>query len=197
MSSRSIESRPAPALQTSCWFNTEKDLSLDDFRGRVVALIAFQMLCPGCVLRSIPLAQRLEQLFDPRELAVVGLHTVFEHHDVMTPAALEVFLAEYRIRFPVGVDLPDPAGADIPLTMQAYQMQGTPTLILVDAVGRRRAQYFGAHEELVLGADIGALLAERDGIALFAPDRAAHGDGKGCEIQSASRASHNSPGPCS
>jgi peroxiredoxin len=182
MFSRSIESSPAPALKTSCWFNAEVDLSLDDFRGRVVVLIAFQMLCPGCVTRSIPLAQRLEQLFDQRELVVVGLHTVFEHHHVMTPAALEVFLAEYRIRFPVGVDSPDPTGADIPLTMQAYQMRGTPTLVLIDAEGRRRAQYFGAHDELALGAEIGALLAERAGTKLIGPDQAMHDDVKGCEM---------------
>jgi hypothetical protein len=171
MFSRSTESKPAPALQTSRWFNAEEDLALDDLRGRVVALIAFQMLCPGCVTRSIPLAQRLEQLFEQRAFVVVGLHTVFEHHHVMTPAALEVFLAEYGIRFPVGVDMPDPTGADTPLTMQAYRMRGTPTLVLIDAEGRRRAQHFGAHDELLLGAEIGALLAERDGTTFSGPER--------------------------
>jgi peroxiredoxin len=162
MFSRNTESSPAPALKTSGWFNTKEDLTLDSFKGRVVVLVAFQMLCPGCVARSIPLAQRLEQVFDRGDVAVLGLHTVFEHHEVMSPAALEVFIAEYRIRFPVGVDSPDPSGAAIPLTMQAYRMQGTPTLVLIDTKGRRRAQYFGAHDELELGAVIGALLAERD-----------------------------------
>ena len=180
MFSRSSESSPAPALQTSCWFNSDEGLTLDDLKGRVVALVAFQMLCPGCVARSIPLALRLEQLFERRELAVVGLHTVFEHHRVMTPAALEVFLAEYRVRFPVGVDLPDPAGDDIPLTMQAYRMRGTPTLVLIDAEGRRRAQYFGTHDELLLGAEIGALLAERDGTGPCGPEREQRGDANGC-----------------
>lgn len=180
MSFRSTESSPAPALKTACWFNAEGDLTLDDFRGRVVVLIAFQMLCPGCVARSIPLALRLEQLFEPRKLAVVGLHTVFEHHHVMTPAALEVFLAEYGIRFPVGVDLRDPAGGDIPLTMQTYQMRGTPTIILIDAEGRLRAQYFGALDELLLGAEIGALLTERDEAMLFAATHRKRIDVNGC-----------------
>lgn len=180
MSSRSTASRPAPALKTSCWFNSEEDLTLDDLKGRVVVLLAFQMLCPGCVARSIPLALRLEQLFERRDLAVVGLHTVFEHHHVMMPDALEVFLTEYQIRFPVGVDLPDPAGGSIPLTMQAYQMRGTPTLVLIDAEGRRRAQFFGAHDELLLGAEIGALLAERGGARLFSAAHATDDDAKGC-----------------
>ncbi len=180
MFSRSTESKPASALQTSRWFNAAEDLTLDDFRGRVVALIAFQMLCPGCVTRSIPVAQRLAQLFEERAFAVLGLHTVFEHHNVMTPAALEVFLAEYRIRFPVGVDMPDPTGAGTPLTMQAYRMRGTPTLVLIDAEGRQRAQHFGAHDELLLGAEIGALLAEQDGTTLSGPEQESHDDSTGC-----------------
>ena len=124
-------------------------------------LVAFQMLCPGCVARTIPLAQRLEQTFDHSELAVVGLHTVFEHHEVMTPQALEVFLSEYRVSFPVGCDAPNPKGGAIPLSMHTYGMQGTPTLVMIDSQGHRRAQHFGVHDELALGAEIGILLAER------------------------------------
>ena len=161
MSSPSNATDRAPELHTTRWFNTAEPLALDDLRGRVVVLMAFQMLCPGCVARSIPLAQRIHQTFDGRGVAVIGLHTVFEHHDVMTPEALEVFLSEYRVGFPVGVDTPDPNGAAIPLTMHAYRMQGTPTLVLIDAEGRLRAQHFGAHDELALGAEIGLLMAER------------------------------------
>lgn len=150
----------APELRTTQWFNAAEPLALGDLRGRVVVLLAFQMLCPGCVGHSIPLARRMHELFDRHEVAVVGLHTVFEHHRAMTPEALEVFLSEYRVRFPVAVDAPDPGGAPIPQTMRAYGMQGTPTLVLVDAAGRRRAQHFGGLDDLALGAEIGMLLAE-------------------------------------
>lgn len=151
----------APEIQTSRWFNTSQPLTLHELRGRVIVLIAFQMLCPGCVSRTIPLALRLDQTFDHDELAVIGLHTVFEHHEVMTPQALEVFLSEYRVNFPVGCDTPDPNGGAIPMSMRAYGMQGTPTLILIDSHGNRRAQHFGVHDELVLGAEVGLLLSER------------------------------------
>ncbi len=151
----------APELQTSRWFNTTYPVTLSELHGRVVVLVAFQMLCPGCVAQTIPLAQRLDQTFDHDEFAAVGLHTVFEHHEVMTPEALEVFLSEYRVSFPVGCDTPDSNGGAIPLTMRAYGMQGTPTLVMIDSQGHRRTQHFGVHDELVLGAEIGLLLAER------------------------------------
>jgi len=84
---------------------------------------------------------------------------VFEHREVMTHEALQAFLHEYRIPFPVGVDRPAPRGP-IPQTMRAYAMQGTPTLTLIDRLGRVRMQHFGQVSDLVLGAQIGGLLGE-------------------------------------
>lgn len=49
----------APALHVSRWFNTSSPISLDDLRGRVVVIEAFQMLCPGCVSHGLPQAQRI------------------------------------------------------------------------------------------------------------------------------------------
>jgi hypothetical protein len=127
----------------------------------VVALHAFQMLCPGCVEHGIPQAKRMQALFAPRELAVIGLHTVFEHHAAMTPVSLKAFLHEYRVSFPVGVDArsQDPHDS-IPVTMSAYGLQGTPSLVLIDRHGFVRLHAFGAMDDLALGAAIGTLLAE-------------------------------------
>ena len=149
----------APELAVSQWFNTDAPLTLAQLRGRVVVLHAFQMLCPGCVQGGIPQAQRIANLFSPDKVAVIGLHTVFEHHDAMTPVALKAFLHEYRITFPVGVDVPGEC-TPIPQTMAAYGMQGTPTLILIDRAGRIRKHGFGAEDDLRVGADIALLTAE-------------------------------------
>ncbi|BEV45770.1 redoxin family protein [Afipia carboxidovorans] len=149
----------APELAISQWFNTDAPLTLAQLRGRVVVLHAFQMLCPGCVQGGIPQAQRIANLFSPDKVAVIGLHTVFEHHDAMTPVALKAFLHEYRITFPVGVDVPGEC-TPIPQTMAAYGMQGTPTLILIDRAGRIRKHGFGAEDDLRVGADIALLTAE-------------------------------------
>ncbi len=155
-----MEPKPAPPWQTTAWLNTDAPLELEHLRGRVVVVHAFQMLCPGCVSHGIPQAQRVAELFARAPLTVVGLHTVFEHHEAMGVEALRAFVHEYRIRFPVGVDAPGPDGDAMPRTMRAYGMQGTPTLVLIDAEGRRRRQVFGTHDDLLLGAEIGTLLAE-------------------------------------
>lgn len=151
--------RPAPEWEVEQWFNTVELLSLAALRGKVVVLEAFQMLCPGCASHGLPQALRVLQTFPPSQVAVIGLHTVFEHHAAMTPVALQAFLHEYRIPFPVGVDR---AGDDngMPLTMAAYGMRGTPTLILIDAAGNLRHHHFGQVSDMLLGAQIVELVLE-------------------------------------
>jgi len=122
-----------------------------------VVLHAFQMLCPACVAHAIPQAQRLHALACGTDLVVLGLHTVFEHHAAMTPVALEAFLHEYRIEFPVGVDLPQ-SGGPIPRTMAAYGMRGTPSTAVIDRDGRLVRHSFGVEDDLSLGLLLGALL---------------------------------------
>jgi thiol-disulfide isomerase/thioredoxin len=151
-------SDPAPDLDVIQWFNVAEPLTLAQLRGRVVVLHAFQMLCPGCVHAGLPQAQRIAKIFPLDQVAVIGIHTVFEHHAAMTPVSLEVFIYEYGLTFPIGVDRPrdnDP----IPTTMAAYGMQGTPTLVLIDRQGVVRKHSFGIEDDLRVGADIATLLA--------------------------------------
>lgn len=152
----------APPWQVSRWFNATEAIGLAELRGRVVVLHAFQMLCPACVSHGIPQALRIHRLFAPEQVAVIGLHSVFEHHAVMGPAALQVFLHEYRIPFPVGVDQ---AGTQspLPLTMQAYGLRGTPSVVVIDQQGFVRLSHLGPIDDLQLGALIGQLLARAGG----------------------------------
>ncbi|GAA3755341.1 redoxin domain-containing protein [Microbacterium kribbense] len=145
---------PAPMLDVTQWFGSET--SLAQLRGQVVMIEAFQMLCPGCISYGLPQAQRVHKLFP--DVAVLGLHTVFEHHEVTGPAALKVFLDEFGIFFPVGVDRHD--GQRMPVTMRAYELQGTPSTLLVDRAGNLRFTHLGAVPELELGAMLGELRAE-------------------------------------
>jgi peroxiredoxin len=152
---------PAPALEASQWFNSDIPLNLDALRGKVVVLHAFQMLCPGCVSHGIPQTQRIHETFDPTEVTVLGLHTVFEHHLAMQPVSLQAFLHEYRVEFPVGVDAPGDENG-IPRTMRAYDMRGTPTLILIDRNGYLRYHAFGQVPDLAVGAAIAQLMGEKN-----------------------------------
>ena len=148
-----------PPLRVSRWFNTPAPITLDALRGRVVVIHAFQMLCPACVAHGLPQVQKLVQIFPDDQVAVIGLHTVFEHHQVMNPAALQAFIHEYRLRFPIGVDEADPQGR-LPLTMAAWGLQGTPSLLVLDRQGQLQLQHFGNLEDMALGAVIGQLLAQ-------------------------------------
>jgi hypothetical protein len=131
----------APALVTSDWINSALPLDIPDFAGRILVMLAFQMLCPGCVAQALPQAQRVTRALPNDQVAVIGLHTVFEHREAQgTREALAAFAHEYRLDFPIGIDRQDDR---IPATMRAYDMQGTPTLIIVDRAGRRRFQRFG------------------------------------------------------
>ena len=149
---------PAPEWTVSQWLNSEVPLTLADLRGRVIVAGAFQMLCPGCVSQLIPQLRQVHALFKGAGLTVLGLHTVFEHHDAMGPVSLQAFLHENRVAFPVAIDQPQMPGNAIPATMQRYRMVGVATMLLIDRQGHLRRQIFGHVPDLQLGAEIMALL---------------------------------------
>ena len=148
----------APALEVSDWLNTDTPLQLSQLRGKIIVLHAFQMLCPGCVSHGIPQAAAIHEFYQNTEVQVIGLHTVFEHHDVMGKDALMVFMHEYQIRFPVAIDQASSDEA-IPVTMKKYQLQGTPSLVLIDQQGQIRLKHFGRLSDMQLGNAIGQLLS--------------------------------------
>lgn len=168
-----------PDWTVNQWFNTPKSLRLTDLRGKVVVIEAFQMLCPGCVTHGLPLAQQVHDSFPAKDVAVIGLHTVFEHHAAMTPVSLEAFLHEYRITFPVGVD--QPGKSALPTTMERYGLRGTPSMLLVDRGGGLAAHHFGQISPLRLGAEI-AYLTARDahGLSDQTPEDRGSCDIDGC-----------------
>lgn len=149
----------APEISVSKWLNTNKDLSLKKLKGKVVFVHAFQMLCPGCVSHSIPQAATLSNLFSDDDFQVIGLHSVFEHHHAMGAESLEVFVHEYHMRYPIAVDRPSEK-SNAPETMQKYQMQGTPTTLLIDKTGHLRLHHFGPMPDSKIAAYIGGLLVE-------------------------------------
>ncbi len=173
----------APALITQSWLNAADDCSLLSLRGRVVLVEVFQMLCPACVSHALPQALRAQRQFAVADLAVIGLHSVFEHHQAQgSRAALKAFAHEYRIEFPIAIDAPGDEGG-VPLTMRQYAMRGTPTTLLIDRAGRLRMQHFGVLDDMALGAAIMAVVAEGSDAITHAGARPVLGcDEAGCAV---------------
>jgi AhpC/TSA family len=162
----------APELSVQTWFNTDRPLHLSALRGCVVVLVAFQVLCPNSNAYGIPQARRIHETFEPNDVAVIGLHTTFEHHEAYSSALLKAFIHENRLKFPIALDSPNAAGP-IPHTMERYKMRGTPSLVLIDRDGLIRKHAFGAADDLRIGAEIGALTQESRDAATAAHSSAA------------------------
>ena len=77
----------------------------------------------------------------------------------MREPSLKAFMHEFRVTFPVAVDR-HRDGESLPSTMARYEMQGTPTLILVDRAGHIRAHQFGQLDDMAVGAQITRLALE-------------------------------------
>lgn len=152
-------------LVASGWIGDGAPAAPDDLLGRVVVVEVFQLLCPGCVSHGIPQAKRVRAAFSPEDVAVIGLHSVFEHHAAMAPEVLRAFLAEYAVPFPVAIDAPSEDGDPRPVTMRRFAMRGTPTLLLFDAGGRLADQVFGAADDMAVGARIAGLVGTSGGPA--------------------------------
>ncbi len=71
---------------------------------------------------------------------------------------MKVFLLEFGIRFPVGVDRHD--GESIPITMRTYALQGTSSMLVVDRAGQLRFSHFRRIDDIALGALLGRLLTQ-------------------------------------
>src|SRR5450631_3407924 len=110
-------------------------------------------------------ARRVHETFEPKDVAVIGLHATFEHHDAYSPAVIKAFIHEYRLEFPIALDSPNAHGP-IPHTMDRYGMRGTPSVVLIDRSGLLRKHAFGVSDDLALGAQIGALAHESPATAI-------------------------------
>ena len=66
MSDDSFDPKNPPELSVAEWLNLPKGAeapTLASLKGRVVVLVAFQMLCPACVEHALPQAKRIRQRF--------------------------------------------------------------------------------------------------------------------------------------
>lgn len=128
------------------WLNTNDEFHFDVNGPYIKVIHVFQMLCAGCIYQEIPQAQDLYNTFDSKQVKVIGLHSVFENHKAMEPHALKVFISELRLTFPVAIDK-RLDGQRMPETMKSYNLQGTPSLIIIDQQGKVKISHFGLTDQ--------------------------------------------------
>lgn len=153
------EGEMLPEIIASEWMNSPV-VTLASQGGKVVLIYVFQMLCPGCVTLSGPQVKRARDFFSADAPTIIGLHSVFEHHDAMKPVSLKAYLSEFRYDYPVAVDQ-HTRGNALPDTMTQYGLKGTPSFLLVDKIGRLRRHLFGSIDDLRLGTELGMLISEQ------------------------------------
>ena len=148
-----------PELSVGRWLNADATPpTLTASKGKVIVVGAFQMHCPGSVRHLLPQLARLHAQFQDDEVAIIGLHTVFEKQDAQTPDKLAAFLEENHLAFPVAID--KQSGGVLPETMDAYELQGTPTVLIFDRQGRLRRHYLGQVDDIRIAAEVMALTIE-------------------------------------
>lgn len=147
-----------PEIIAQRWLNSDKKRALKDEKGKVIVIAIWQLLCPGSQKYGLPQAMRLRRAFAEDEVTVFALHMPFEKFAEQTPEKVEAYLTENDITIPVALDKPD--GEGLPETMKAYELQGTPALLIYDRQGRLRRHYLGAVDDLRLGAEVMGLLIE-------------------------------------
>lgn len=149
-----------PELEVAQWLNCTEPPTLAGERGKVVVVALVQIVCPGSAKHGLPQAMRIRHIFEREQVSVFALHMAFQNIEEQTPEKIESFLNEKGILLPVAIDKPD--GANRPKTMAAYELRGTPGLLIFDRQGRLRRHYLGGVDDLRLGAEIMAMLIEEE-----------------------------------
>ncbi len=116
-------------------------VSLQGLRGRVVLLDFWATWCAPC-RAEIPILQRLHTRFEGRGLTVLGINV-----DEGGPGLVPRFRQRFGMGYPLVYDLGNRASV-------RYQVQGLPTLVLIDRAGTVRLRHAGMASEARLAQAI-------------------------------------------
>ena len=109
---------------------------IEDFRGKPLLILFFNLACPGCKGRAIPFANRI--VYESgRQIHVMGIHTRFEGPEI-SQEDLKEAKEEFFIRFPYFAD------TGLAMTFYDYRAGGTPHWILTDENGVVIDSIFGS-----------------------------------------------------
>ncbi len=129
--------RPAPAWQNQSWLNTDRPLTLESLKGRVVLLNFWVFTCYNCQ-NTVPSLKVFDQTYRDRGLTVIGIHTpefppYGGEHDRGNVAKA---LAKEGIKYPNAQD-------NDRATWELYGIRYWPSFVLIDKQGRIRYEGYG------------------------------------------------------
>ena len=129
--------KPAPTFRLKTFDG--KNVSLADFRGKVVLLDFWATFCPPCV-QALPELQALHAKHAARGFAVVGL-TVDERAALVQKAT-----SRAKVAYPIL--------QATPAVWNAYKVNALPSLILVGRDGKIVRRYGGEADKTAMLADV-------------------------------------------
>ncbi|WP_103070184.1 TlpA family protein disulfide reductase [Aquimarina sediminis] len=126
---------PLPNWELETIFGEEIP-AIEDFKGKPLLILFFNLGCPGCKGRALPFANKM--VYENGEkLNVIGIHTRFEGPE-FTLDDFRQAQEEYYIRFSFYKD------ANLSATFRKYLAGGTPHWLLVNAEGNLEYSIFGS-----------------------------------------------------
>jgi cytochrome c biogenesis protein CcmG/thiol:disulfide interchange protein DsbE len=123
-----------------------KQVSLSDFKGKVVILDFWATWCPPCT-KEIPHFIKLYEQYKDRGFAMVGISL-----DNKGVSVVKSFAQKNRINYPILM-------ADGQVQTAYGGITSIPTTFVIDAEGSMRRKYIGYRDKAVFEADIKTLLA--------------------------------------
>ena len=133
------------------WLNTEKSLTLQDLKGKVVLIDFWTYTCINCI-RTLPHVTSWYEKYKDQEFVVIGVHTP-EFEFEKSTANVSAAMKQYGIDYPVAQD-------NNYATWNAYSNHYWPAKYLIDSKGIIRYVHFGEGEYEKTEEAIVALLKE-------------------------------------
>ncbi len=122
--------KPAPDWKVAAWTDG-KTRSLADYRGKVVLLDFWGIWCSACI-NGMPSMERLKQKFEPRDVVFLSIHTRGEEI-----GKIRRFLEFKKASMISALDADDGQHTNEynGVTADRYEVQGYPTLAIIDRQG--------------------------------------------------------------
>ena len=125
---------------------SDKEVSKDSFKGKILLLDFWAPWCKPCVA-AMPDLQKLYEKHAGEGLEILGVSI-----DDKTAKAVKPFIAKRKFAYPIAID-----GGESP-AWQAYRVKGIPALFLIDQKGKIVKQWLGKPDKKEVEVAVKALL---------------------------------------